>query len=70
MPLAKGLLSGKYQEDHMFSKNDQRSQNKEFNQNILKEKNHNVQNLRMGFNKVDEIVIGSKNQQQLIQNLI
>jgi len=69
MPLAKGLLSGKYEENHMFDKNDQRSQNKKFNLNILKEKNHSVQkSLEWVSNKVDEIVIGSKNQQQLIQN--
>lgn len=69
MPLAKGLLSGKYQEDHVFSQNDQRSQDKSFNQNILKEKKHNVKkSLKWVTHNVDEIVIGSKNQQQLIQN--
>ena len=36
---------------------------------FLKKKNHNVQkSLEWVSNKVDEIVIGSKNQQQLIQN--
>ena len=70
MPLAKGLLTGKYNNNHIFNKNDQRSRSQELNQDIINSnKTDNYESaLKWCSKHVDEVVIGSKNSSQLLQN--
>jgi len=70
MPLAKGLLTGKYDSNHVFNDHDIRSKSEKLNHNIID--NHKQENyhsaLKWCINHVDEVVIGSKNITQLAQN--
>ena len=69
MPLAKGLLSGKYKIGHKFNKNDKRSNNLEFTNSVLSEK---ISSPEEAINwckfHVSEIIIGSKNYNQIKSN--
>jgi myo-inositol catabolism protein IolS len=70
MPLAKGLLTGKYKSDHIFNENDQRSRSSSLNRDIINN-NHSenyFSSLKWCTSHVDEVVIGSKNKEQLLQN--
>ena len=70
MPLAKGLLSGKYAKDHIFSHSDDRSKSVEINNKIL----NNIREISVEEalvwckKRIPEVVIGSKNRRQLNQN--
>ena len=70
MPLAKGLLSGKYTKDHKFDDTDQRSTNRSLFQTIIV--SHQDVTVKEALvwskNNVDEIVVGSKNINQLEEN--
>ena len=70
MPLAKGLLSGKYTNDHQFEDTDQRSIDRSLTEKIISShKGITVgEALRWSSKYVDEIVIGSKNRQQIMEN--
>lgn len=68
MPLAKGLLSGKYSENHIFNETDQRSQSSVFNNKVLKKKHSVKKSLEWVAPKVDGVIIGSKNIKQLSEN--
>jgi len=70
MPLAKGLLTGKYNENHIFNDNDQRSKSEKLNEEIIKSnKTDDYESALLWCTKhVDEVVIGSKNNSQLLQN--
>lgn len=70
MPLAKGLLSGKYNSNHKFNDSDVRSKSKDLNKNIIdKGKLYTYQSaLSWSSENVDEVIIGSKNIIQLNQN--
>jgi len=70
MPLAKGLLTGKYNSNHIFNENDQRSRTKNLNQEIINnsKSNNYKSSLKWCASHVDEVVIGSKNNSQLLQN--
>lgn len=70
MPLAKGLLTGKYKENHKFVESDQRAKTEKLNREIIKE-NTNLsakKAIRWCMNHVDEVVIGSKNNHQIQEN--
>ena len=71
MPLAKGLLSGKYNSSSIFSINDPRSkdllQTKKLLTKINEEKNINVDwAVKWALNHVDKIVVGTKSEEQII----
>ena len=70
MPLAKGLLSGKYKVGNKFKENDSRSKYQSINESILKifSKTDVYDSLRWCKKYLDEIVIGSKNVNQLTEN--
>ena len=70
MPLAKGLLSGKYAQDHIFSHSDDRSNSVEINNKILNN-NRDIsveEAIAWCKKRISEVVIGSKNTHQLNQN--
>ena len=71
MPLAKGLLSGKYCKDHKFDGSDLRSADQSQAEKIISaHKNVTVKEaLDWSNNLVDEIVIGSKNKEQIMDNV-
>ncbi len=70
MPLAKGLLSGKYDINHKFNENDVRSKSKDLNQKIISHSSRNSYHSALSWcrDHVDEVVIGSKNDNQLEEN--
>jgi aryl-alcohol dehydrogenase-like predicted oxidoreductase len=70
MPLAKGLLTGKYSENHQFEATDQRAKTDILNRKIINEnRNFSAEKaLRWCMNYVDEVVVGSKNIHQLKEN--
>ena len=70
MPLAKGLLTGKYNDSHIFNEDDQRSRSKKLNKEIINSSKSNNYESALSFctSHVDEVVIGSKNNNQLLQN--
>ena len=70
MPLAKGLLTGKYKKNHIFNDNDQRSKSEKLNKEIISSnKADNYESALLWCSEhVDEVVIGSKNKNQLLQN--
>jgi len=70
MPLAKGLLSGKYKDDHVFDEGDCRYGHDKLNENIIKNnKDISVEEaIKWCLKNVDEIVIGSKTKKQLVNN--
>jgi aryl-alcohol dehydrogenase-like predicted oxidoreductase len=71
MPLAKGLLTGKYTPSYVFGKNDPRGQNPITTKQILdlmqsKEGIFNVANaIQWALSHVEKIVVGTKNTRQL-----
>lgn len=71
MPLAKGLLSGKYSTNTIFAENDPRSKNEIMTKELLnrienEEKNISVQYaIKWALENCQKIVIGSKNIKQL-----
>ncbi len=70
MPLAKGLLTGKYDSKHIFNDHDIRSKSEKLNHNVIdnnKQENHHSA-LKWCVDHVDEVVIGSKNSTQLAEN--
>ena len=69
MPLAKGLLSGKYNYGHKFQCNDDRSKNDLIaNEIISKKLNSADEAIKWVKNYVSEIIIGSKNFDQIRSN--
>ena len=70
MPLAKGLLSGRYRVGHQFAKSDQRSINDSLTQRIISSNENStvIDALYWNRQQVEEIVIGSKNQKQMLMN--
>jgi len=70
MPLAKGLLSGKYRSNHIFDESDQRSKSTVLNQNIINnnKKITTKEALKWCLEYADEIVVGSKNSSQILEN--
>ena len=69
MPLAKGILSGKYNEVSNFKKKDPRFKDKKITLKILKfVKNKNVNtktSIQWALNHSDKIIIGFKNLNQI-----
>lgn len=72
MPLAKGLLSGVYDENHKFNEMDQRVYNHQINKTIIsKYKDFNVEKAIYWCKKyLEEIVIGCKNINQIKNNYL
>ncbi len=70
MPLAKGLLSGKYHVGHQFAESDQRSITDSLTQTIISSNEKSTVTDALDWNRkqIEEIVIGSRNQQQLLMN--
>jgi myo-inositol catabolism protein IolS len=70
MPLAKGLLTGKYNSNHIFNDDDSRSNSLELNKEIINNNSNHSHYSALSWcsNNVDEIVIGSKNISQLEEN--
>ena len=71
MPLAKGLLSGKYNSSSIFSINDPRSKDLLLTRKILtkinEEKNVNIDwAIKWALNHVDKIIVGTKSEEQII----
>ena len=70
MPLAKGLLSGKYSKDHKFDVTDNRFTDHSLVEKIIS--SHQdvtvIEALDWSKNHIDEIVIGSKNRCQIVEN--
>jgi myo-inositol catabolism protein IolS len=70
MPLAKGLLSGKYKVNHVFNKSDRRSESIGLNKIIIRS-NKNISTdmaLKWSIERVDEVVVGTKTKHQLLSN--
>jgi len=70
MPLAKGLLTGKYNSDHKFDAVDQRAATPQLNQKIT-EKFPEVtaeRAIQWCLEYVDGVVLGSKSTKQLKEN--
>ena len=69
MPLAKGLLSGKYNIGHKFNLNDERSKDKIITNKIISNNLRSADEaIRWVKNYVSEIIIGSKDFQQMKSN--
>jgi myo-inositol catabolism protein IolS len=70
LALGKGLLTGKYNENYKFHKTDSRSKTHELNRKIiLNNKNRNVEDALNWCSKfADEIIVGSKNKTQMLEN--
>ena len=69
MPLAKGLLSGKYNIGHKFNLNDERSKDKIITNKIISNNLTSADEaIRWVKNYVSEIIIGSKDFQQIKSN--
>ena len=69
-PIAKGLLSGKYNASSKFSISDERSKFKRENESILSDYNNSTIEKALLFSKskVDEIIVGAKSFEQILQN--
>jgi aryl-alcohol dehydrogenase-like predicted oxidoreductase len=72
MPLAKGLLSGKYSSDSIFAENDPRGKDPKMTEQILEkvaseERKVNVEYaIQWALGYTEKIVIGTKNPEQLL----
>jgi aryl-alcohol dehydrogenase-like predicted oxidoreductase len=69
-PIAKGLLSGKYNESTKFSISDERSKFQLDNESILSNyKNSTIEEaLLFSRSKVDGVIVGAKSFEQILQN--
>jgi myo-inositol catabolism protein IolS len=71
MPLAKGLLSGKYNKDHKFDGSDLRSVDQSLVEKIISTRQSVTVKEALDWSKtfVDGIVVGSKNKEQIMENI-